>query len=112
MGPPVSRGLRGGVDGGRTGLAHALEVDVDAALVLAEGCVAGLVVCNPVADVAAELAVVGRGAVQLVGERAEQAVAVSEGRGGIETEGAELLGQQLVVLCWIAVGGLYARGAM
>jgi hypothetical protein len=78
-------------------LAHAVEVRVEPTLVLAERRVARAVPLYPCAHVAAQLRVVRGRAVQLVGERAEEAVAVAERRRGVQPEPTQLLRQQLVV---------------
>ena len=82
----------------RTWSAHAAQVDVETALVLDEGGIALLSRRNPVAYLLAQLQVVVLGAVELVGEGAEEAVAVADGVGGIETQSVELLVQLLGVL--------------
>lgn len=71
---------------------------IQAALIFNKGLVSELVGANPVAYVLTQLVVLGRRAVVLIGEGAEKAVAVAEGRGGVEAEGFELLGEQAGVL--------------
>ena len=55
-------------------------------LILAKGLIADLVCLDPVADICSEGEVVGGGAVELVGEGAEETVAVAEGGCGVEAE--------------------------
>jgi hypothetical protein len=74
-------------------LAHVVKVDVEPALVLAERRVAVGVARDPRAHGGAERGVADRRAVQLVGERAEEAVAVAERRRGVQPERAKLLVQ-------------------
>jgi hypothetical protein len=66
-------------------------------LVLAKGLIADLVCLDPVAYIGSETEVVWGGAVELVGEGAEETVAVAEGGGCVEAEGTELVGQELVI---------------
>jgi hypothetical protein len=61
----------------RTGLAHRAEMGVEPALVIAERRVHVRVGRDPAAHLLAELPVCGRRPVQLVGERAEQAITVA-----------------------------------
>jgi hypothetical protein len=77
---------------------------IDASLVFDKGLVAGLVPLYPVADELAEGGVFGVCAVELVGEGAEETVAVAEGGGGIEAEGAELVVEALGGLGGVAEG--------
>jgi hypothetical protein len=77
---------------------------VDAPLVLDKGLVAGFVFVYPIADVLAELAVLGIGAVELVGKGTEETVAVPQRRGSIEAELAQLVIKELRVLGGVAEG--------
>ncbi|XP_006455633.1 hypothetical protein AGABI2DRAFT_180593 [Agaricus bisporus var. bisporus H97] len=81
-----------------------MEMGIDASFVFDKGFIAGLVVLNPVADVLAEKGVFGVCTVELVGEGAEETVAVAEGGCGVETEGAELVVEALGGLCGVAEG--------
>jgi len=71
---------------------------INAPFVLHERFVAGLVRFDPVANVFAELKVVGGGTVELVGEGAEETIAVAEGGGGVEPKRAQLRCEELGVL--------------
>lgn len=62
--------------GRRTGLAHALEVDIEATRVLYESRVVVLVVFDKVANLATELSMFRLGAKELIGEGSEEAVSV------------------------------------
>lgn len=73
-------------------------MDVEAALVIDKGGIALWASRNPIADVFAQSKVVVLSAVELVGERAEETVAVADGVGCIEAQGVELLVQELCVL--------------
>ncbi len=73
-------------------------MDVKAALVIDEGRVAVRVCGQPVAYLVSQMEVLGGRAVVLVGEGAEETVAVAEGVGGVQSERAELVGQLLRVL--------------
>ena len=79
-------------------LPHALQMDGEPALVVDKRLVALPVQRDPVADVLAELEVVARGAVQLVGEGAKEAIPVAEGRRGVQPQRTQLVCEQLRVL--------------
>jgi hypothetical protein len=66
-------------------------------LVLAERLIADFVCLNPVAYISSETEVMRGCAVELVREGAKETVAITEGGGCIETEGTELVGQELVI---------------
>ncbi|EKM76608.1 hypothetical protein AGABI1DRAFT_108686 [Agaricus bisporus var. burnettii JB137-S8] len=81
-----------------------MEMGIDASFVFDKGFIAGLVMLNPVADVLAEKGVFGVCTVELVGEGAEETVAVTEGGCGVETEGTELVVEALRGLCGVTEG--------
>lgn len=72
----------------RTVLSHAAEMDLEASVVLDKGLVPVSVFCDPIADVCSEVQVAVGGAVELVGEGTEEAVAITDGISGVEAEGA------------------------
>jgi len=76
-------------------------MDVETPFVVDKGLVALLVRLYPVANFLPQCEVVRGSPVKLIGERAEKAVPVAEGRGGIEPHGTQLLIEQLAVLCRI-----------
>lgn len=92
-------------------LAHAAEMDVEPALVIAERLVARPVPLDPAADVLAQREVVRGRAEELVGERAEEAVPVAERRRRVEAQRAQLLGELLAVLGRVG-DGLGGGGAL
>jgi len=68
-------------------------MDIEPPFVLAKGLIPSLVFQYKITDGLAQISVFGRRAIKLVGECAKEAVAVAEGVGGVEAEGAELLGE-------------------
>ena len=87
-------------------LAHACKVMVEAPFVLNERGITVLMVLDPVADVLPQLEVVRGGAVQLVGQRAEKAVAVAHSVGSVKSELAQLGVEHLTSLFWVRHNGL------
>lgn len=65
--------------GTRTILAHAPQMGVDASFVFYKRLVTRFMFVYPIADVLAQLGMLGVGAVELVGEGAEETVAIAEG---------------------------------
>lgn len=77
----------------RTLLSHALQVDVEPALVVDKRFVACLVRFDPITYLLAQFQVVGLGPIELIREGAKEAVAVTEGRCSVEAQCAQLLGE-------------------
>ena len=87
-------------------LTHAREMVVKAPLILHEGRIPLLVVFFPVTNILPQPQVMGRRTVKLVGQRAEEAVAVSNGVRGIKSEVAQLSVEHLAVLFGTSHDGL------
>ena len=87
-------------------LTHAGEMVVKAPLILHEGRISLLMVFFPIADVLSQPQVMGRRPVELVGQRAEEAVAVSNGVRGIKSEVAQLCVEHLAILFGTSHDGL------
>ena len=73
-------------------------MDVQAALIIAEGRIARLVPLHPIAYLIPEFQMLARAPVELVRKGPEEAVSVAEGGSGVEAEGAELVGEEGGVL--------------